>query len=110
MKLPKLPLAGTILVTYLLYTAFVPVSMAHSIILLSLAALCGFDFFLKQHQQPRMEKQMSDFQEEILKLLNTQKEEHEVKLLELKNEQSRQSIERANSSSASSKPKLPVKF
>lgn len=109
MKLPKLPLAGTLLVSYAVYSAFVPVSIAHSIILFSLAALTGFDIYIQSHQLPSMKKMVEDVRNEMFTKLQEQKEDHEVKLQELKEEQTRQAIARANSSSSSPK-KNPIQF
>lgn len=105
MNFPKIPFAGTLLFAYLLYSGFVPVSTSHSIIILSLALFAGFEQFQKHQQLPSTQKKLDDFHTE----LKTKLEEFDAKLLELKNEQTRQSIERANSSSASSK-KTPIKF
>lgn len=105
MKLPKLPLAGTLLLSYSVYTAFVPVSIAHSIILFSLAALFGFDRYCQLLQLPSMDKRMEDIRTELNQALNLQKETYEAKLAELKSEQSRQAIDRANASASSSSKK-----
>lgn len=110
MKLPQLPLAGTLLLSYTVYTAFVPVSIAHSIILLSLAGFTAFDQYIKSHHLPSITKRMDELRLELLKELQTQKELHEGKLQELKSEQSRQAIERANQISASSTKKSPIQF
>lgn len=111
MKLPKLPLAGTLLLSYTLYSTFVPVSIAHSIILLSLAAFAGFNLYIESHQLPSTEKKIEDLRLELVKQMSEQKEIYEAKLQELKDEQTRQSIARANSTSASSTPKkAPIQF
>lgn len=107
----KLPLAGTLLVLYAVYSTFVTASISHSIIIFSLAALVAFDQYIKSHQLPSMDKKMDELRLELLKELQSQKEIHEAKLQELKAEQTRQTIERANSGSASSKkPTTPYTF
>lgn len=111
MKLPKLPLAGTLLVLYAVYSTFVPVSIAHSIILFSLAAVYGFDKHLQSTKIPSTQKLVHDLREELYKEMKQQKEIYESKLAELKQEQQRIAIERANaSSSVSSKPKSTIQF
>lgn len=109
MNLPKLPLAGTLLVSYAVYTTFVPVSISHSIILFSLAALTGLDLYIQSHRTPSALKMMEEMKLELVQLMEKQKVEHEVKLQELKEEQTRQSLLRANSSSSTPK-KSPISF
>lgn len=107
---PKIPLAGTLLVSYAVYTGFVQISIAHSIILLSLAGFAAFDQYIKSHHTPSLEKKMDELRLELNKELQTQKESNEAKLQELKEEQTRQSIARANASSSSSTKKPSVLF
>lgn len=84
--------------------------MAHSIILLSLALLTGFDIYTQSHQLPSITKKIEDLREDLLEQFKKDKEIYEGKLQELKSEQSRQSIERVNSTSASSSKKPVIKF
>lgn len=101
-----LPISGTLLLPYLVYTAFVPVSIPHSIILLSLAVLTGFELFLRYQQHPSLHKLLEQSLQEQTKKL----EAYDARILELKQELSRMSLERVNSASASSKPKTPIQF
>ena len=102
----RIPLAGTLLFAYLVYTAFVAVSIPHSIILLSLAGLTGFELYIKVQQLPSMEKRMSDLKLELSK----QMEVYDAKLAELKQEQQRVAIERANAASSAPSKKTQIVF
>lgn len=107
---PKLPLAGTLLVSYVVYSTFVPVSTAHSIILFSLAGFSAFEQYINSHKTPSIRQDVKKLRLELLKEMETQKESYEQKLAELKQEQQRFAIERANSVSASSKTKQSIQF
>lgn len=109
MKFPKLPFAGTLLLSYAVYTCFVQVSIAHSIILLSLAVAYSYDSFLKSIKTPSILKLMTDMQEDFNRKLKEQKESHEAKLQEVKEEQQKHHIAKINSS-ASSPKKAPIQF
>lgn len=109
MKL-KIPFAGTLLLAYVVYTTFVPVSISHSIILFSLAAFAGFELYVQSHQLPSIKKTVEDLRTELFKEMQIQKETHEAKLQELEDEQSRQALIRANSSSSSKPKPSPIKF
>jgi hypothetical protein len=109
--IPKLPLAGTLLVSYAVYSAFVPVSIAHSIIVFSLTLFAGFDHYLQSHQLPSTNTKIEDLRKEMSSKLEQQKADYEVKLQKVEEEMSRQAIARANSSSVSSQPKkAPIAF
>ncbi len=108
--LQKLPLAGTLLVSYLVYSAFVPVSIAHSIILCSLAAFAAYDKFLVTTKSPSMELLVSSLRLEIDSKLEKQKENYEAKLQALESEQSRQAIAKINSGSSASIKKPSIQF
>jgi cytochrome c-type biogenesis protein CcmH/NrfG len=110
MKIPRIPLPGTLLLAYSVYSAFVPISIAHSIVLFSLALLTGFDIYIQSHQLPSITKKIENLKNEMLEQFKKDKEIYEDKLQELKFEQSRQSIERANFSSAPSVKKPAIKF
>lgn len=109
MKLPRLPLAGTLILSYVVYTTFVPVSIAHSIILLSLAAFAGFELYIQSHQLPSTQKKIEDLRTELLKELESTKETYEEKLQALEAEQQRQAIAKVNSVSSAPK-KSPIQF
>lgn len=109
MKFPKLPFAGTLLVCYVVYSAFVPVSTPHSIILFSLSLLTGFELYIQSHKTPRTEKLLADIRNEMLQTMERDRDTFEKKLKELHEEQTRQSIARANSQSGAPK-KAPIQF
>ena len=102
----SLPLSGPILLLYLVYTTFVPVSTSHSLIIFSLALLTAFEMFLKLHQTPSIEKKLQGIKEDMDKEM----EGLHAKLLELKQEQSRLAIERASANASVSIKKTPIKF
>lgn len=108
--LSKLPLPGTLLVLYSVYSTTVPVSIAHSIILFSLALLAGFDKFLVSTKIPSTEKLVSDLRAEFTDKLETQKDVYEAKLQEVIAEQSRQAIAKANSTVTSPSKKSSILF
>src|ERR1043165_1711375 len=73
-------LPGALLLSYAVYTAFVPANLAHSIILFSLAGLFGYSSYLYCQKQPSMQKELSEFKEKMEKELSQQKESYEVRL------------------------------
>jgi hypothetical protein len=53
-------LPGALLLSYLVYTTFVPITIAHSLILLSLAGLFGYSVFVFTQQLPSKDKQLQE--------------------------------------------------
>lgn len=103
----KFTLPGVLLLSYAVYTAFVPVNIAHSIILFSLAALYGFENYLLSNKHPSIIQKVEELRQEFQAELVKQKEFNEERLKVVEEEQARQAIVKANSSSAS-KPKSPA--
>jgi hypothetical protein len=111
MKSPKLPLSGTLLFSYAVYSTFVPVSISHSIIIFSLAGFAAFQYYIDSHKTPSTLQEVARVRTELLEELQTSKEYYELKLAELKQELSRQAIERANASASGPATKKPaIKF
>lgn len=109
MKLPKLPFAGTLLFCYAVYTAFVPVSIAHSIILFSLSLLTGFELYIQSHQLPSVLTRIENSRNELQKVMDKDRESFDKKLKELQEDMSRQAIARANQNTGAPK-KAPIQF
>lgn len=110
MKFPKLPLSGTLLFSYVVYSTFVPVSIAHSIILFSLALLAGFNLYIQSIKSPSLSLQIETLRNELVQQLENQRGIYEAKLQALESEQQRQAIARANSGSNSAPKKAPIQF
>lgn len=111
MKIPKLPFSGTLLFAYLLYSGFVPVSTSHSIILFSLTAFAAFQYYIDSHKTPSIKQDVERVRTELLGELKSAKEMYEQKLAELKQEQQRIQIDRANEKASTSSTKKPaIKF
>mgnify|MGYP001560328687 CR=1 FL=1 len=102
-------LAPGLLLSYAVYTAFVPVSIAHSIIIFALAALTGFEIFINVHQTPSIEKKVSDVQLEMDKRIAELKETYEIRLKKIEADQERQAFEKVNTA-PNSKRSAPVMF
>lgn len=93
---------ATLLVGQAIYLAFVPVSIAHSIILFSLAGLFAFNQFLLSKETPSLSIELSKLQSELEKQLEKQKELHEVRLKAMEDELARVSISTIRTASSSS--------
>lgn len=107
-SIPKLPFAGTLVALYIVYTGFVPVSIAHSIILLSLSAFAAFELYINSHQLPSTQKKIDDVKNELFTELKKQQETFEARLQEIKDEQTRTAMLRASAPSAPKK--APIQF
>lgn len=110
MILPKIPLAGTLLLSYAVYSTFVPVSIPHSIILFSLAAFAALEQYLNSHKTPSILQEVERVKEELLKEMQKTKETYELRLAELKQEQQRINIDRANEKASVPSKKPTIKF
>jgi hypothetical protein len=71
---------GAALLAYLIYSAFVPITIAHSLILFSLAGLFGYSLFINSLKHPSMQKQMETLHEELKARIDSEKEIHELRL------------------------------
>lgn len=73
-------LSSILLTTYAVYTAFVPVTIAHSIILFSLAALFAYNQFLSSIQNPSVLKEVAEFKRDLEEQMKKHKELYDEKL------------------------------
>lgn len=83
---------ATLLLGQAIYLAFVPVTIAHSIILFSLAGLFAFNQFLLSKETPRLSTELAKLQSELETQLEKQKEQHEKRLTLLEDELGRSTL------------------
>lgn len=85
---PHLPSA--LLLSYAIYSAFININIAHSIVLASLAGLFAYSLFLERQQKTNQTKEeLRQFSEKWEKEMNALKELHESKLSTLEAEMGR---------------------
>lgn len=95
-------LSATLLVGYVIFTTFTNISIAHSIILFSLAGLFAYHQFLLSRQQPKLEAEIAKLKSEMEEQIKKLKESHDKKLSELDGELSKISLSVVRSSSSPS--------
>lgn len=98
-------ISATLLVAYAVYSAFVPITIAHSIILFSLAGLFAYNQFLIYSQEntknkETLAKSVNEFRAELEK----HKEQNEIKISKLEDEVTKMSLTSIRTASSSSKP------
>jgi hypothetical protein len=76
-------IAATLLVAYVVYSLFVPITIAHSMILFSLAGLAAYNQFLLSRSTPKLEDEIAKLKRELQTQMEKQKELHDKKLSEL---------------------------
>lgn len=103
-------ISPSLLIAQAIYLAFVPVSIAHSIILFSLAGLFAFNQFLLSKQTPRLSTELSKLKSELEQQIQKQKESYEIRLKSVEDELSKASLTSVRSSSSSSKLDAAKKF
>lgn len=108
MKITK-HIPSALLLGQAVYLAFVPVSIAHSIILFSLAGLFAFNQFLLSRETPRLSTELEKLKQELEKQMEKQKELHELRLKSIEDEIVRASLSTVRNPSSSSSPKLDAK-
>ncbi len=94
---------AVLLVAQAIYLAFVPTTIAHSIILLSLAGLFAFNQFLLAQQNPSLSTELAKLKQELEQQIEKQKETHASQIKAVEDELSKMSLTSLKSSSASSK-------
>jgi Co/Zn/Cd efflux system component len=102
-----------LLVAYLIYSAFIQVNTSHSIILFSLAGLCGYSQWLLSKSTPNVHEEIAKLKSELEQKLEKQKELHDRKLSEIEGEMTKVSlsiVRAAPSPSSSEKNKKPYVF
>lgn len=85
-----------------IYLSFVPVNIAHSIILFSLAGLYAFNQFLLSQEQPSLSTELAKLKSELEQAMEKQKELHEKKLMQLEDDVTRMSLNTVRNTSSSS--------
>ena len=104
-------IAPVLLVAEAIYLSFVPaLTIAHSIILLSLAGLFAFNQFLLSKQTPSLTTELGKLKSELEKQIEKQKESHDLRLKGVEDELSKMSMTSLKSSSASSKADNKPKY
>jgi hypothetical protein len=80
-------LAPSLLLAYAIYTTFVTATIAHSLIILSLAILAGFSMFLSRQENTKYnEEVLRKVKEDFEAQLNGTKEVYEKKFSKLEDE------------------------
>lgn len=80
-------LPAGLLVAYAVYSAFTPITIAHSIILFALAALCGYQAYLTRQENTKYnQKVLEQMKHEFESKYSALKEAHEKKLSKLEDE------------------------
>lgn len=103
-------ISPALLIAQAIYLAFVPVSIAHSIILFSLAGLFAFNQFLLSRETPSLSTELEKLKQELEKQIQKQKEFHEARLKNIEDELSKASLTSVRSSSSSSRFEAAKKF
>lgn len=93
-----------------IYLSFVPVSIAHSIILFSLAGLFAFNQFLLAKETPCLSTELSKLKQELEQSMEKQKELHELRLKTVEDEVSRVAIGTVRASSSSKIDARKIQF
>ena len=99
--------APGLILAYLLYLGFVPVTVAHSIILVSLVGLYGFQEFLTRPEKINYEQLLAQLKESLEKQLAQNKEEVNAKFTAVEGEVQKISLQIIKASSSSSTFKKP---
>ena len=97
-------ISAALLVGYAVYSVFGQITIAHSIILFSLAGLFAYNQFLLSLSTPKLEDEIAKLKSELQTQMEKQKESHDRKLSELEQEMTKISLSVVRSSSAPSKP------
>jgi nicotinic acid mononucleotide adenylyltransferase len=101
-----------LLLAYLVYLAFTPTTIAHSIIFLALASLYGFQEFLTRPEKTDYLQKLAQLEERMNERLTKQKEELDVKVQAVDAEVTKMVLNtlRPSASAASKKPENKIVF
>lgn len=98
-------LPAGLLVAYASYTAFVPVSIAHSIIIFSLALLAGYQAYLSTQKTNKYnEEVLREMRQELVSQLESVKEAHAKKISKLEDETAKLALNHIPPKVAASSP------
>lgn len=102
-------IAPALLIAYAAYSATIQITIAHSIILFSLAGLFAFNQFLLSRETPRLSTEIEKLKKDLEGQIQKQKEIQDVRIKNAEDEVSRVGLANLKSTSAPSKPE-PRKF
>lgn len=98
-------LPAGLLLSYIVYSAFVPVTIAHSVIILSLALLAGYQIHISRQETIKYNKEvLEQMKNEFASQLASVKEEHGKKLSKLEDETAKLALNTIPSKVAASSP------
>ncbi|MBW3545206.1 MAG: hypothetical protein KY428_06335 [Bacteroidetes bacterium] len=100
-------LSASLLTSYLVYSAFIPTNISHSIILFSLASLFAYTQFLLSRSTPKLEDEIAKLKSEMEKQLGKQKEFIDAKVASMEGDLTKLSFTAVKSTSSSSSSKSP---
>lgn len=108
MKNYKEHLPSGLLLAYAIYSGFVSVTIAHSIILFSLALLAGYQSFLSSQTTTKLNEQvLSELKQEFETKLNGTKEAYDKRLSKLEDESAKFALNTLPPKAAPSSPIQP---
>jgi len=102
-------ISPALLVAQAIYLAFVPASIAHSIILFSLAGLFAWNQFLLSRDTPKLQTELAKLKSEFGQQMQTHKETYEQKLKDLEGEMTKVAMSHLKSPPSSSARPEPRK-
>jgi hypothetical protein len=100
-------IAPSLLIGYAVFTVFAPqITIAHSLILFSLAGIFAYNQFLLASEQPSLNDEIAKLKSELEQQIQKQKEHSDAKLASIEGEVTKISLSvvRTSSSSSSTKP------
>jgi hypothetical protein len=98
-------LPSGLLFAYCIYTAFVPLSIAHSLIILSLAALCGYQSYISRQETTKYNNEaLTGLKNEFETKLEEQKEFYAKKIAKLEDEVAKMALNTLPPKAPSSSP------
>lgn len=98
-------LPSALLFAYIVYSAFVPVTIAHSLIAFSLALLAGYQSHISRSENTKHNKEvLEQLKNDFDSKLNGVKEAHEKKLSKLEDEVAKMALNTLPPKTASSSP------
>lgn len=103
-------LPAGLLVAYSVYACFIPINLAHSIILFSLAGLFGFQQYLQHSEQPSLETELAKLKTDFETQIKSTKENYEIRLRKVEEENGKLALSLTRSSSSSIKSDKKVIF
>jgi hypothetical protein len=100
----KAAFGPALIVAYLIYLGFIPATLAHSIIFVSLVGFYAFQEFLTRPEKINYLEKLEQLQKDLEGKVSKNKEEVDAKFTAVEGEVSKVALQLIRSSSASSKP------